>query len=170
MSRRWASAAGGLIAAVVIVVLLVVALGSGGASSSGPPSFGNSLLRIRARNLRLQSLIAVLTERQTLRIGGYGGGQSTAPEPTAKAISRPPGSAPAPAEPAASEGNCDPNYEGACLDPSASDYDCEGGSGDGPDHTGEVRVVGVDEFGLDRDGDGIGCEPAGSSASGRRCS
>src|SRR5689334_1862492 len=24
---------------------------------------------------------------------------------------------------------CDPNYSGACLDPSAYDYDCEGGSG-----------------------------------------
>ena len=29
---------------------------------------------------------------------------------------------------------CDPSYEGACLDPNSSDYDCEGGSGDGPDY------------------------------------
>jgi hypothetical protein len=54
---------------------------------------------------------------------------------------------------------CDPNYEGACLDPTSSDYDCEGGSGDGPDYTGEVTVVGDDHFSLDRDGDGIACEP-----------
>lgn len=54
---------------------------------------------------------------------------------------------------------CDPNYEGACLDPNASDYDCEGGSGDGPEYTGTVTVVGDDPFGLDRDGDGIGCDP-----------
>jgi hypothetical protein len=53
---------------------------------------------------------------------------------------------------------CDPNYNGACLDPYASDYDCEGGSGNGPDYTGEVTVVGVDHYGLDADGDGIGCE------------
>jgi len=53
---------------------------------------------------------------------------------------------------------CDPNYSGACLDPYASDYDCEGGSGNGPDYTGEVTVVGVDHYGLDREGDGIGCE------------
>ena len=55
---------------------------------------------------------------------------------------------------------CDPNYEGACLDPTASDYDCEGGSGSGsgPYYTGEVTVVGVDHYGLDADGDGIGCE------------
>jgi threonine dehydrogenase-like Zn-dependent dehydrogenase len=53
---------------------------------------------------------------------------------------------------------CDRNYAGACLDPSSSDYDCEGGSGDGPDYTGFVRVVGDDHFALDRDGDGMACE------------
>ena len=52
---------------------------------------------------------------------------------------------------------CNPNYSG-CLDPSASDYDCEGGSGDGPLYTGTVEVIGYDEYGLDDDGDGIGCE------------
>lgn len=56
-----------------------------------------------------------------------------------------------------SASECDPNYSG-CLDPNASDYDCEGGSGDGPLYTGTVEVLGVDHYGLDRDGDGIGCE------------
>jgi hypothetical protein len=54
--------------------------------------------------------------------------------------------------------DCDPNYRGACLDPNSYDYDCEGGSGDGPDYTGLVRVVGDDHFDLDRDGDGLGCD------------
>jgi hypothetical protein len=54
--------------------------------------------------------------------------------------------------------DCDPNYSGACLDPHAYDYDCAGGSGDGPDYTGTVTVVGEDHYGLDADGDGIGCE------------
>jgi hypothetical protein len=49
-------------------------------------------------------------------------------------------------------------YDGACLDSSASDYDCDDGTGDSPDYVGEVRVVGVDRFGLDADGDGVGCE------------
>lgn len=53
---------------------------------------------------------------------------------------------------------CDPNYSGACLDPDASDYDCSGGSGDGPEYTGPVQVVGSDPYGLDSDGDGYGCE------------
>jgi hypothetical protein len=53
---------------------------------------------------------------------------------------------------------CDPNYAGACLDPSSSDYDCEGGARDGPDYTGTVEVVGDDPYDLDRDGDGIACD------------
>jgi acyl-CoA reductase-like NAD-dependent aldehyde dehydrogenase len=53
---------------------------------------------------------------------------------------------------------CDPNYSGACLDPNASDYDCEGGSGDGPQYTGTVTVVGEDHYGLDANGNGVGCE------------
>jgi hypothetical protein len=56
------------------------------------------------------------------------------------------------------DGDCDPSYDGACLDASASDYDCEGGTGDGPEYTGTVTVIGDDHFGLDRDGDGIACE------------
>jgi hypothetical protein len=53
---------------------------------------------------------------------------------------------------------CDPNYAGACV-PIASDVDCAGGSGNGPAYVqGPVRVIGTDIYGLDRDGDGIGCE------------
>jgi resuscitation-promoting factor RpfB len=53
---------------------------------------------------------------------------------------------------------CDPNYSGACV-PIASDVDCAGGSGNGPAYVqGPVQVVGTDIYGLDSDGDGIGCE------------
>lgn len=74
----------------------------------------------------------------------------------------PTGAAPSPkAVPEASDepaAGCDPNYSGECLDPNSYDYDCEGGSGDGPDYTGAVEVVGNDPHGLDRDGDGYACE------------
>jgi hypothetical protein len=56
------------------------------------------------------------------------------------------------------EPECDPNYIGNCLDPAAPDYDCINGPGDGPAYTGTVSVVGSDHFGLDRDGNGLGCE------------
>jgi hypothetical protein len=54
--------------------------------------------------------------------------------------------------------DCDPNYAGGCLDPNSPDYDCEGGSGDGPDYTGTISVVGDDIHELDRDGDGTACD------------
>lgn len=53
--------------------------------------------------------------------------------------------------------SCHSGYSG-CLRSDASDYDCEGGSGDGPYYTGKVKVYGSDPFRLDRDGDGWGCE------------
>jgi resuscitation-promoting factor RpfB len=52
--------------------------------------------------------------------------------------------------------NCTPGYI-PCLPP-ASDYDCDGGSGNGPKYSGPVRVTGSDPYDLDRDGDGKACE------------
>lgn len=61
------------------------------------------------------------------------------------------------AESSTTSSQCDPNYSG-CV-PIASDVDCEGGSGNGPVYVkGPVKVIGKDIYGLDRDGDGIGCE------------
>jgi endonuclease YncB( thermonuclease family) len=56
-------------------------------------------------------------------------------------------------------GKCHSSYKGACLDPAVSDYDCAGGSGNGPGYVeGPIQVVGPDEYRLDGDGDGIACE------------
>lgn len=64
---------------------------------------------------------------------------------------------PAPVQ-AVAAGNCDPNYEGDCV-PIDSDVDCASGSGNGPSYVqGPVWVVGTDIYGLDRNGDGQGCE------------
>ena len=62
---------------------------------------------------------------------------------------------PQPVAPATQD--CHPSYS-PCLNPNASDYDCRGGSGNGPFYTGTVQVIGPDVFGLDRDKDGWGCE------------
>ncbi|MFD7161543.1 G5 domain-containing protein [Kribbella sp. NPDC059898] len=54
-------------------------------------------------------------------------------------------------------GGCDPNYSG-CV-PIASDVDCAGGSGNGPEYVqGPIRVIGTDIYRLDADHDGIACE------------
>jgi micrococcal nuclease len=53
---------------------------------------------------------------------------------------------------------CHPSYQGACVPIGVSDVDCAGGSGNGPFYVGWVTVVGHDEYGLDRDGDGVACE------------
>jgi PASTA domain len=55
--------------------------------------------------------------------------------------------------------NCDSAYVGACLDPNAYDYDCAGGGGNGPEFVYvRVQVVGYDQFGLDANNDGYGCD------------
>jgi hypothetical protein len=55
--------------------------------------------------------------------------------------------------------DCHPSYPDVCLAADAVDYDCDGGSGDGPEYiSGPVSVTGEDPYGLDRDGDGPGCD------------
>lgn len=55
---------------------------------------------------------------------------------------------------------CHPSYDGACVPMRKGDVDCAGGVGNGPNYVqGPFKVVGPDEFGLDRDGDGVGCQP-----------
>ena len=77
----------------------------------------------------------------------------------AKAPPPPPPTAPPAPPPTTPPRNCHPSYQGECLTVGIGDYDCAGGSGNGPNYVqGTVRVVGPDEFDLDRDGDGWGCE------------
>jgi hypothetical protein len=61
-----------------------------------------------------------------------------------------------PVAPPPAPANCTPGYS-PCLPPS-SDYDCAGGSGNGPSYTGLVYVTGSDPYDLDADGDGVACE------------
>lgn len=64
---------------------------------------------------------------------------------------------PPPPEPVPLATNCTPGYS-PCLPP-ASDYDCAGGSGNGPEYAhGPIKVTGSDPYDLDRDGDGVACE------------
>ena len=76
----------------------------------------------------------------------------------AKAPPPPPTTAPPPPTTRPAR-NCDPSYPDVCLDPNAVDYDCAGGSGNGPRYvSGPIRVRPPDPFDLDGEGDGWGCE------------
>jgi hypothetical protein len=58
---------------------------------------------------------------------------------------------------------CNGNYT-PCVPNDPVDVDCQGGSGNGPSYvTGPVRVTGTDEYGLDADHDGIGCDVAAAA-------
>jgi hypothetical protein len=55
--------------------------------------------------------------------------------------------------------NCDSAYPDVCLRDGIGDYDCSGGSGNGPNYVdGPIQVRAPDPFGLDADHDGVGCE------------
>jgi endonuclease YncB( thermonuclease family) len=60
---------------------------------------------------------------------------------------------PKPSSPTAPPSNCNPNYT-PCVPNSSSDLDCA-------DIGHSVQVIGSDPYGLDREGDGIGCESYG---------
>jgi hypothetical protein len=78
------------------------------------------------------------------------------PPPPTPTTAPPPPPLPTPTTAPPPSGDCHPSYD-PCV-PIASDIDCAGGSGNGPAFTGTVRVIGFDEYGLDDDGDGVGCE------------
>ena len=103
-------------------------------------------------------LLAAQEEARSQSRGLWGDPPDPTPPPTPKPTPKPtPEPEPDPEPDFGS--NCHPSYKGACLDPSSPDYDCAGGSGNGPDYVrGPIRVVGPDEYGLDRDGDGIACD------------
>jgi hypothetical protein len=58
---------------------------------------------------------------------------------------------------------CSPDYVGACVPMIAGkDVDCLGGEGDGPyypDKMGPFQRIGKNRYDLDRDHDGLACEP-----------
>jgi cell division septation protein DedD len=122
---------------------------------------------VKSGSDRTRALAALTSIREALAalIGGVASPKPSVqpaatptPKPTAKPTPKPtPRPTPRPkSQPKPS--NCHPSYKDACLKMGIGDYDCLGGSGNGPNYIGPVRVVGPDEFDLDRDGDGYGCE------------
>ena len=85
---------------------------------------------------------------------------STAPPVTAPPTTAPPATTPPTAPTAAVLAEvtaCHSSYQGDCL-PVGADLDC------GEIGTTDLLVVGPDDYGLDSDGDGIGCESSAQAA------
>ena len=113
---------------------------------------------------RLAEIAARQAETDAFLEAAAAAATTTLPAPTTTKAPPPPATLPPAPLPlvslpaAAPVRDCNPNYEGACV-PNASDVDCAGGSGNGPEYvSGPVYVVGGDPYDLDRDGDGVGCE------------
>ena len=117
-------------------------------------------LKLRVRYRPTARFAAGTVISQSRQIGVGAARSSAITLVIAKALPPPPTTQPPP-PPTTPSRSCHPSYEGACLDPTASDYDCAGGSGNGPKYVqGPVRVRPPDPFDLDADGDGLGCEPS----------
>ena len=117
-------------------------------------------LKLRVRYRPTARFAAGTVISQSRRVGAGVAPSSAITLVIAKALPPPPTTQPPP-PPTTSARNCHPSYEGACLDPTASDYDCAGGSGNGPKYVqGPVKVRPPDPFDLDADADGLGCEPS----------
>jgi hypothetical protein len=115
-------------------------------------------------DVKYTDALYIAAEQEAQSAGRGLWGATPTPEPTAPPppplppapVATP---APPPPPPTAAPAGCHPSYQGACLGIGIGDYDCAGGSGNGPNYvSGPILVVGPDEFDLDRDGDGIGCE------------
>jgi hypothetical protein len=116
-------------------------------------------LKLRVRYRPTGRFAAGTVISQSRRIGAGVAPSSAITLVIAKALPPPPTTQPPP-PPTTPTRSCHPSYEGACLDPTASDYDCAGGSGNGPKYVqGTVKVHPPDPFDLDADADGLGCEP-----------
>jgi hypothetical protein len=98
-----------------------------------------------------QSAIDLYSQSQA---DAYAGAHDLGPDPYENL---PDGGSPSESTESPSDGGSCQGYK-PCIPP-GDDVDCEGGSGDGPRYVeGPVSVNGSDPYGLDNDGDGVGCE------------
>lgn len=130
-----------------------------GATSSTSPTAGTSSAAqaqaAAASRAALASQSAVASRSAASRSAAARSASSAAASAAASqsAASASRSAAAQPPAPAEDCGGYDP-----CI-PSGPDVDCAGGKGNGPRYVqGPVTVTGSDPYGLDRDGDGIGCE------------
>jgi hypothetical protein len=139
--------------------VLLVILVAGGCAQADPASTAQSGASAEAQAVYQRTPIRAAPAPSTTPAPTTTAPTTTRAPATTRtpATTRPARRVPAPTVAAARAG-CDPSYPDACLD-RAGDYDCEGGTGNGPNYVdGPLRVRAPDPFDLDKDGDGWGCE------------
>lgn len=149
------------IAAAVVAAIVVIMVAVGGGEDE--PAAGPAADRTTTTTTRTTTTTTTTTRATPATTPPPTTTTTTTPPPVTTTVAPPPRTTEAPPPPpekpvvVAPVSDCDPNYSG-CV-PVASDVDCAGGSGNGPAYVaGPVRVIGSDIYGLDRDGDGIGCD------------
>ncbi len=120
---------------------------SGAPTDAGVPGGGGggdddgSVTSTTARSSRTTAT----TRRSTTRVSTTSGDKNVVGNSTQSPVTAPGG-----------QRTCHPSYD-PCLQTGIGDYDCQGG--DGPNFVqGTVKVTEPDEFGLDADHDGTGCD------------
>ncbi len=152
----------------VAIGVLVFCLGSAiGAAATGGGDDAKTVKRAanngKGASQKVETEVSTVTETQSVAGATAQKSPGSSATTTAESSSGASATSPSPASPAAPStprvAKCDPGYAPQCLDPSISDYDCQG-EGDGPYYVqGPVTVIGNDRFGLDTsDHDGVGCE------------
>jgi hypothetical protein len=152
-------------AAAVLVVLVAVGAAFAEpakerAATDGPPTTATTEVVVTAETPRTtaapRTTLPPPTTAATAPPTTAAPTTTTAAPPPPPPPTVPPTTAAAPT-PQVAPSSCDPNYSG-CV-PVASDVDCAGGSGDGPEYvSGPITVTGSDPYDLDSDGDGVACE------------
>lgn len=156
---RWL--AGGLL---VVSVLFAIVSANEDPEATQDVSAGSAATTSTVRSTTTERIVTTTAAATTTTTAPPTTTTTTAPPTTTTAApttTSPPTTAPPPPPTTAApvplaSGNCHPSYD-PCV-PFASDVDCLGGKGNGPAYTGRVTVIGYDEYDLDADGDGIGCD------------
>ncbi|HJQ01302.1 MAG TPA: hypothetical protein VJ851_06870 [Jatrophihabitans sp.] len=132
--------------AIVLACLFGLLIGAAGASGSAKPTTapapGVTITRTVTSTVSKPGPTVTVHSTKTVRIT------------VSRTVTAPVQPVAAPVTPAQ---DCTPGYS-PCIPP-GPDVDCAGGSGDGPRYVqGPVYVTGSDPYGLDGDGNGIGCQ------------
>lgn len=139
----------------LVVLLIGAAIGSAGASGANTSAAPAPTV---TRSVSVTKTVTATATATTTRTMVRPGPTRTATRTVVRTAPAVTVTAAAPAAPQSQNApDCTPGYS-PCIPP-GPDVDCAGGSGDGPRYVqGPVYVTGPDIYGLDRDGDGVGCE------------